>query len=197
MKKILIAAGIVAFLAGVSHTALAQGKGAAWPKEPDSVFGIKLGQPLNDDLIPYCIDDEPPKPGQLSLCSEDPRDGRGISEISRLPIPEFGNGLISRHQGVVSSIAFYGSNDNYQRIKDVLVERYGRPASAKLDSVQNKAGASFRSEELTWRGARVSLVLEQRSGKVGNFLITFTHMPTAKAALRQEEKKTKSAADLL
>ncbi|GEM_PF-2970908 len=197
MKKVLMAAGFAAALAVTGHSAIAQGKGATWPKEPDSVFGIKLGQPLNDDLIPYCIDDDPPKPGQLTLCSEDPRDGRGVSEITRLPIPEFGKGLISRHQGAVSSVFFHGSNDNYQHIKDVLLERYGKPTSSKLDNVQNKAGASFKSEELTWRGSRVSLMLEQRSGTVGDFLVTFTHMPTAKAALRQEEKKTKSAADLL
>ena len=193
MRKALVFA---AFFAAFSASSQSHGAGG-WPKEPDAVFGIKLGQALNDDIVPYCIDDEPPKPTQLSLCSEDPRDGRGISEITRLPIPEFGNGFISRHQGLVSSIVFYGSNDNYQHIKDVLVERYGRPTSAKTNTVQNKAGASFKSEELSWRGARVSLVLEQRAGRVDDFMLTFTHLPSAKKAQRQSDSRTKDAAGRL
>jgi hypothetical protein len=98
---------------------------------------------------------------------------------------------------VVSSIVFYGSNDNYQHIKDVLLERYGRPTSAKTNSVQNMAGASFKSEELSWRGARVSLVLEQRAGRVDDFMLTFTHLPSAKKAQRQSDSRTRDAAGRL
>jgi hypothetical protein len=193
MKNVLAMTAVVAAFSASAQSS----KAAGWQREPDAVFGIRLGQALDDDLIPYCIDDEPPKPTQLPLCSEDPRDGRGITEISKLPIPEFGTGFISRHQGVVSSIVFSGSNDNYHHIKDVLVERYGRPNSTKLNTVQNKAGAAFKSEELAWRGARVSLVLEQRAGKVDDFMLTFTHIPSAKQAQRQSDGRTREASGKL
>lgn len=193
MKKVMFMA-----LTAIAFSASAQpSKQVKWTKEPASVFGIQLGSELDDRLIPYCIDSDLPTPEMLPFCSEDPRDGRGITEIQRLPIPEFGTGQIARHRGVVSAVRFTGSNENYQRIKDILVERYGRPAATTGSSVQNKIGASFKSEEAIWAGSRVSILLEQRHGTIDQFLITFSHMATAKKLQQQDQQRTKSAADRL
>ncbi len=187
MKVLLIAAALALPLAVHAQT---------WKQEPDAVLGIALGQPLENDAIKSCggVQAQEEK-ATISACALDkPRFGDGPILLSGIPIAAFKVGAVVREGGVVSQIELGGSNDLYDEAKQILTERYGKPTKSAKTTVQNKAGASFPSEQLTWRGKKVLLVLDQRAGNVGDFAAVFTHLSTAAKSGAKADGKAKSSA---
>ncbi|CAN7189125.1 hypothetical protein [Acidovorax sp. LjRoot117] len=190
MKDLLIAAALALPL--IVHA-------QDWKQEPDTVLGIALGQPLDNDAIKSCggvqAQDEQPA---ISVCALDkPRFGDGPILLSGIPIAAFKTGAVMREGGVVSQIELAGSNDRFDEAKQILAERYGKPTKVGKSTVQNRAGASFQSEQLTWRGKKVLLVLDQRAGNVTDFVATFTHLDTAAKTGAATDGKVKREASRL
>lgn len=190
MKVLLVAAALALPLVAQAQ---------AWKQEPDAVLGIALGQPLDNDAIKSCggVQAQDEKPA-ISACALDkPRFGDGPILLSGIPIAAFKAGAVVREGGVVSQIELGGSNDRFDEVKQILTERYGKPTKVGKVTVQNRAGASFQSEQLTWRGKKVLLVLDQRAGNVSDFVATFTHLETAAKTGAAIEGKTKREAQKL
>lgn len=190
MRVVLVAVALICHLSAQAQT---------WRQEPDAVLGIALGQPLANDAIKPCggvqVQEEA---GQIAACaSHTPRFGDGPILLGGIPIAAFKAGAVVREGGVVSIVELGGSNDRYDEAKQVLTERYGKPTKVGKTTVQNRAGASFQSEQLTWRGKRVLLVLDQRAGNVGDFVATFMHLETAAKTGAATEGKAKREAQKL
>lgn len=190
MKKIFAVLAIALPLAASAQS---------WKQEPDSVLGIALGQQLSNDAIKSCggVQVQQDADTIQACATQKPQFGDGPILIGGIPVEAFKYGAVVREGGAVSQIELMGSNDRYEEAKQILVERYGKPTKAAKTTVQNKAGASFWSEQLTWRGKKVSLVLDQRAGTVGEFAAVFTHLPTAAKTGSAAEGKAKRDAQKL
>ena len=79
----------------------------------------------------------------------------------------------------------------------MLIERYGRPTRTSVSTLQNMAGATFRSQTLEWVGSRVSLMLVERAGKVDQTAAIFTFVPAAQKNEAREAAEVKSSAGKL
>lgn len=190
MKYLFIAAALVLPLAAQAQ---------AWKQEPDSVLGIALGQQLSNDAIKSCggVQVQQDADPIQACATQKPQFGDGPILIGGIPVEAFKYGAVVREGGAMSQIELMGSNDRYEEAKQILVERYGKPTKVAKTTVQNKAGANFGSEQLTWRGKKVSLVLDQRAGTVGEFAAVFTHLPTAAKMGSAAEGKAKRDAQKL
>lgn len=188
MKRVLIVAALF-----VAISAQAQKK-QSWPKEPDAVFGVAIGQVLENDRISECggakVEAEK---NPISVCAMS-RPGYGGFSIAGFPVPGFDGGFIQREDGVVTSILLNGKQSAYRDIKALLIERYGKPNTAKTERLQNKMGATFTSEVLFWSGQSVSLTLQERSGTVDETTAFFTSVSHARKKAQDRENDIKGSA---
>lgn len=198
MKNALIAAGIVIALAGASHTASAQGKGASWAKEPTTVFGIPIGGEMKDEDLRDCggIHD-PSQEYPVAVCALKKGMFGGDVLIAHIPIDSMDDGVVQRKDFVVKSVMVNAKHENYRDVKAVLIERYGRPTSAKKETLQNGYGAKFSSEVLHWQGRRVSLTLHERASTVDKTAFIFRDNFKAEAASESAGQKRKADASKL
>lgn len=188
MKKLVLAVAMIASMAAYAQ------KISVWPKEPNAVFGIALGETLDNAAISECGGVKVETQSMpISVCSMS-RPGYGDLSIAGFPVPVFERGFVRREDGVVTSISLSGKHDDYQSIKTLLVERYGRPTTVRTETLQNGMGASFKSEVLTWSGKSVTLLLKERSGSIDQTSAFFSHNATAVKSMLDREKALKESA---
>ena len=188
MKKLLFAVLVCASLSAYAQ------KATPWQKEPTAVFGIALGEVLDNAAIGECGGAKPQSTEEsIAACTmHRPRDGDLV--IAGLPVSVFDGGFVRREDGVVTSISLRGKQGDYQSIKTLLLERYGRPTVVRTEALQNAMGATFKSEVLTWYGKKVSLILEERSDSIDTTRAFFSHNATATKRLLEREKSLKESA---
>ncbi len=189
MKRYIVAAAIC--LCAVNCFAQ---KAQAWKLEPEAVFGIPIGETLENDRISECggvkVDAEK---HPIAVCAMQ-RPGYGGISIAGFPVPGFDGGFIQREDGVVTSILLSGKQSSYRDIKALLIERYGRPTTARTERLQNKMGATFTSEVLFWSGRKVSLTLQERSGSIDETTAFFASIPHATKRALDKENDIKGSA---
>lgn len=195
MKKVLIAASVIAALSACSVQALAQGKGTAWPKEPTSVFGIPIGGEMKDEDLRDCggIQD-PSKEYPVAVCALKKGMFGGDVLIAHIPVDSMEDGFVERRDFQVRSVTVNAKHENYRDVKAVLIERYGRPASTSKETLQNSYGAKFSSEVSRWKGRRISLTLFERAGQTDKSAFIFSDISTADAAAAADDQKRKTDA---
>ncbi|MDZ7862850.1 hypothetical protein [Acidovorax sp.] len=189
MKKIAIAAACL-----VVFSALGQKKPAGWPNEPTAVFGVPIGEKLENDRIGQCggVKADAEK-NPVAVCAME-RPGYGGIIIAGFPVPVFDGGYIDRDDGVVTSIILHGKHSNYRDIKALLMERYGKPTRTWTEKLQNKMGATFSSEALDWEGKSVTLKLRERSDTVDQTSVFFTSQSHLNKKATEREKSLKESA---
>lgn len=177
----------------VALSAHAQKK-QSWPAEPSAVFGIPIGEKFENDRISECggVKAEADK-NPVAVCAM-ARPGYGGILIAGFPVAVFEDGYIGREDGVVNSMILNGKQANYRDIRTLLVERYGKPTFATVEKLQNKMGATFSSEVLTWEGKNVNLMLRERSDTVDKTVAFFTHIGQASKRQAEREKALKDSA---
>jgi hypothetical protein len=166
-------------LAGVSLLVAAEVQAQAkWPGEVTSFRGVGIGQRL--DGIPECLKrlDQLKKeeyvpyydyPAQLkdSVCwkatTDTPliRTARAVT-LSNLPFIK-GAGreaMATLIDGAVESIEVRFLGPYADTFRLAFIEKYGAPSAEVRRTYQNKMGATFEGQALTWRGAQVTLTLE-------------------------------------
>lgn len=189
MKK-YIAAALISLCAVSSFAQKTQ----AWKLEPEAVFGIPIGGTLENDRISECGGvkaDEGKQP--IAVCAMQ-RPSYGGVLIAGFPVPVFDNGFIDRDDGIVTTVVLNGKHKDYQDIKTLLIERYGKPSLTKVDRLQNKMGATFTSETLFWNGKRVSLTLQERSGTVDETTAFFSSVAHARKKAQDRQNDLKGSA---
>lgn len=150
-----------------------------WDKEPEAVFGIKLGDSIPAGSFPECI-----LPSRANgyknpteMCIESgpgPYAGK-IATLHAAPLPQVSStATINLDDTLVSSIHINFHHENHEKMRAILIERYGPPTKTDISTVQTGAGASFQAETLAWEGAKNSVRLFERWDTASKSLAVFS-----------------------
>ncbi len=80
---------------------------------------------------------------------------------------------------------------NYGDVRDIFVEKYGNPHLRWADAVQNRMGAKFEREQMSWTGKTATISLSQYGDKIteGVFSVMAANAPDPEKEKRDAEKK--------
>ena len=67
------------------------------------------------------------------------------------------------------------ASEKYDEMKNTFLERYGPPTQTETQPVQNRMGASFLNESLTWTGNVVKIRLEKYGSKITGLVCAVDH----------------------
>ncbi|WP_143129100.1 hypothetical protein [Variovorax sp. PDC80] len=184
------------FFIGVAMSAVALGAGAQWAQEPTSVMGVELGG--RREAIPPC-----PRGAAAfkskTVCLESIAGNPAVGILWGLPLNFTRDGAnVNFVDGRVQLITFAVSRDqNYQRLKATLAERYGPAHMVETAHVTANSGAVLSSEESTWGGPNVVIALSERSGSIDRSVVIFGYLPLGEKKRRDDARDAKSNASKL
>lgn len=89
--------------------------------------------------------------------------------------------------GKLVSIDMIFKNRNFAEIKTMLEGRYGAASNARVEKVQNRAGATFDNIITEWKFKEGTLRLTMRYGNIDTSYLEFDN-PVAKQAIALSEK---------
>lgn len=155
-----------------------------WSQEPTSFLGIKLDQNLTDQLEPcpsdYSIPDK--------VCYQRPFQGY----YPLFALPPIGlrySGGVMTYESQIRGISLRTWADDYETVRAMLIERYGKPILISTETVKTKIGASFQNEKLVWEGERVVLRLNRYSDTIDKSSISLTNKSVATKAAQAGQGK--------
>jgi len=181
-------------LAGSSLAAKKSTEPEPWKLEPDSFMGIKFSSNIKYDLT-QCPDGyEPPK----EMCYQKPYSDLYI--LNGLP----NIGLVGGYQLSAkvkdSAIQYFylsASSDDFARLSQILISKYGKPTRSESEPVKTKGGATFTNEKLSWSGGKVLIVLSKYADDINTSSVSVTNRAASMKALDDEKKKISDAASKL
>lgn len=178
-----ITSGIIgAVIAATCASASAQ-----WAKEPTTFFGLPLGQPIELKSIPVCDLTWNPAETSVKVCARTFADGLVV--LSGFPLPQITKGYASLWDGKVSLMNVKMEQADYGALRDMLIERYGKPTKTEARTVQNRMGVKFSDERVTWEGQHVRLRLIERDDRVDTSAIIIEHKATFAAEVSDMQKQ--------
>lgn len=169
----------------------------AFAKEPFEIKGIRLGiteAELNSRLA-----------GIPCKANEDQHSGRFciVDPSSRSEFKSFGGSPPNIYifhfspAGKLGSITVDLPSDAYSDVIAVTKEKFGPPKSVKRSPVQNRMGATFMDETVTWkRGGEIIMVMKYSSGLSNMIFILSTEQYLAAEEKRIKEREKTRALDL-
>ncbi|SAK93031.1 hypothetical protein AWB79_06898 [Caballeronia hypogeia] len=162
---------------------------SAWD-EPASFLGVKLGEPLS---VPVCV---PGPPQTNAMCWKIVGTSKGMVVFEHAPDLGFKYYLmgITNDEQVPYSLSIQTKTDNFAALKTMLIERYGPASKSERQTVQNRAGASFANEVLTWEGPNLKMELRQLAGSISNCAVYVTDKSRQAAARAKTDAETRSKA---
>lgn len=150
----------------------------SWPKETDTMFGIKLGAPITSGTVPQCAPTARAYEIPKGTCYEasGPYSDRlarlwGLDALRQIASSAY----VHFHEGLVESISVDLKHDYYQTFKALLLERYGPPTKITPGEVMIRSGARIAIETLEWNGQQHDLILIERSGRVDEAQMSFSN----------------------
>lgn len=147
IMKALLATALLS-LALAAHAAAA----SQWPGEPKEYRGLPFGtsekevaSKLDLDAAVACLAIE----GQRSCIHH-----TTIGEAKVVEVYQFeGDGLVQVHISFKSAA--------YEQVRDLFVERYGKPGETSHEPFETVGGRSAMNEFLEWRGGKLILQMEK------------------------------------
>ena len=85
-------------------------------------------------------------------------------------------------------------NSAWLLVTTALREKFGPPAATETGTVQNRAGATFEQEELTWRDADIYLTAKKRGSDIDTMAIELRSLETDRSAVEAVKSKAKEGA---
>lgn len=168
-----------------------------WPQEPSSFLGLSFDS-ASVLSLPQC------SPGvigfqQKQLCRETPYASsyytiEGKPSIGLAYNYHFAAKLYGDQ---VEYFALSGNTNDFEKVSELFMEKYGQPSSRLAPSVKTKGGASFTNDTLVWDGSKVKITLERLSSDINTFGATIMNKPAAESAARSAQEKTKADASKL
>lgn len=176
-RALRIVRGVAVASAAIACAAAVAQQG--W-REPSAVLGIPLGVPFAAAGLEECsgVPAVPP-------CIDADKSSDRLKTLVRLPDLGLAEGYqlqVLLHEGAVRSIVLTARHGDYERLRAVLVERYGEPTSRKTERVQNRMGAVFPSEHLIWTGARVRIMAREHHNTLDQSAVMFSDVATSDRA---------------
>lgn len=155
--------------------------GQAEAPQPYEVKGVRLGSSLTDW-----------QQGPGAKCKEIPRRASPDEEDCIMFGASFAgvgaSEIVSFYKHQLVSFMFEFPNDEYDKIRGALEQKFGRPTSTKQKSYQNSFGASFAGESVLWDNGVSSISLEQIGGDRDHSVILFVHNALRSAAMSAKNK---------
>jgi hypothetical protein len=172
---------------------------AAW-NEPDEFRGLKVGQNLKDqtrECPPIPLD---AKERCWKLITPPNAHGEAAYTLHNFgPIGDLSGGTMYARQlnDRLVWIAITMTHDGYSRLRDIVLQRYGRPTSESTEEVVTKAGVKWPNQISRWLGSRVNIELRERSVRMDQTSLTAytVEFTEHKQRMRSEERK-KGGGDL-
>lgn len=167
---------------------------AVWTQEPDSFMGIRFDKKL-EYSIPLCPSGyELPK----EMCREAPY--QNLYVIQGAP----SIGLVGGYQlsamaknSAVDSFYLTTSTEDFSRLAEVFIAKYGQPTKKSLETVKTKGGGSFANESLEWQGKNVEIILQKFDGDINTSSATIRTVSSITRSIKDGDDKVQSAASKL
>lgn len=173
--------------------------GMAWEKEPDGYRGLAWGAQVTEAPFLAEITGCWCEPG--GMCQPTVRPG-GTAPESRTcfssvqvgPVPIKDTLLF--HGDALEAAVWSFDSRIYEPLRDIYLEKYGPPTTRETKAVQNRMGATFEDETLTWTGARVTVTISRYAGtltKGAASLMTNERLAREVAARQAVQAKAKDS----
>lgn len=165
---------------------------APWTEEPDSFMGVSFDQKLVYS-IPECPSGyEIPK----NMCRSTPYQGLYITKGA--PPIGLGYGLsVMAKSGPVDYFYLTTTAENFPKLVQIFITKYGEPMKRSTDLVKTKGGAEFTNEHLLWTGKKVEISLEKYSGDINTSTATLQTLTYKNRSLQDGGQKIQDAAGKL
>lgn len=170
-----------------------------WDQEPEAVFGIKLGGLVSELSLPLC----PPKnkhgiydttPTDLCVFNNPyfPENGADLYGTPELTVHY--RASLGYYKGVVSAIYLRLHQSDFEKFKEILVERYGPPTNFKVLAVTTGAGAELTSQQIEWKGVKMSIMAIERVDTITQSYVSFSDVRMLEKKLSDLKSSTKGDA---
>lgn len=179
-------------MASAAHGA-SKGSEGQWLQEPRSFIGIKLDEKLTYQLkecpADYSIPDE--------ICYKRPFQGYyPLFAVPSLGLHGYTAGVMT-HDSQIREISLDTKADDYEIVKSMFIQKYGKPTLQKTETVKTKVGASFQNEKLYWDGRKVSIILKKYSDTIDKSSVSVINKAVAIKAVEAEQSKLSESASQL
>jgi hypothetical protein len=94
----------------------------------------------------------------------------------------------------LSTVFISFQSKDYETLKDIFIERYGKPTSSRLDPYQTQGGAKSTNETLMWKGPHSSINLSRYGNRITEGTALLGTNAGLEALSRDREKRIKDAA---
>ncbi|NIF82789.1 hypothetical protein F3J24_04610 [Comamonas sp. Tr-654] len=197
MRGIVVTCAAVAALVCAPAFAQKAKKTKGWAQEPDTVLGIKLGVPVASLALAECksYSSTPPEGAQCVVKHE--YGYRPDKVLNLIGMPDIGVHYATEimvFDGFAKTLTLNLEHKDYPKIKDILIERYGKPQEQLKSDVTTGAGAVLSSESLMWKGKKMNLIVVERALSADKTAVFFTDLAVQAADLASRDKKSKDAA---
>jgi hypothetical protein len=193
MKAKLSMALAILCMATAAYGAKKNADPAPWVQEPVSFLGIKF-----DDKLIY----------QLKQC---PTDYSVPAEICYQPpfknyyrlfaVPSLGlhgyTAAVLTHDSLIREIVLSTKVNDYDAVKSMLTQKYGRPTNQITETVKTKIGATFQNEKSYWEGQRVLIIFSKYGDDIDTSSVSVINKAIATKALQDEQGKLSENASKL
>jgi len=195
--------------------AVAQTETKPWASEPDSYRGVKFGASVETarETVTFarCMSRESLRreaEQAKSVLGSDP--GAPLIDRFTRMMPEGGTLCDARHRiadvdvretwkfdekSRLVMVSFSFESRGYQTLRDVFVEKFGQPHSAKTEIVQNLMNAQFENENLSWHGVGSHVTLSRYGSNLTKGLAFFFTAVEFEAWTKREAGKKAKAKD--
>lgn len=164
-----------------------------WQQEPSAFMGVKLEGNLKYELKQCPAGYDLPTELCWKSTSEEFYEVWGL--------PKVGIDNLRMSVKVVDSniqyIRLTTYDDQFPKLRDLLVQKYGNPSSTRKEIVKTAAGATFDNEKLYWQGVNITMVLSRYSGDIETSSLVIFNEKAAAEALTKSQKGIKEAASKL
>lgn len=193
VRKALLLAAICT--ATAAHGAKKSTEAEVWTQEPTSFIGIKLDENLIYQLK-QCPDDYDFNAPE-EMCYERPYVKNYYSLRYTPPLGIGYGAAVMMHESQIREIRLTTKEDNYETVKSMLLQKYGKPLKQSSETVKTKVGAAFQNEKTYWDGKRVTIILERYYDTIDKSSVSVINKDVAHKAIRAEKDKVMNNASQL
>jgi hypothetical protein len=171
-----------------------------WAQEPQSIFGIELGQQLQ---IPICMPEDflNSEQAKKALCKEDDGDNSRHRQflVRHTPLEdELVSTMVMTFDDRVVSVFLSFPQVGYSTMREMFATKYGPPHHVYSITQTNKYGKPIKSEICSWEGTRVKISVIEHAGKTDTAAASLTDTALDKQqseVMLQSIKKSASKLD--
>lgn len=84
---------------------------------------------------------------------------------------------------------------DFEKIKGLLIERYGEPTSIDVNDVTSRVGAKLTSQQIQWKGKKISIMALERVGTIDQSYVSFSDTSVLEMKLADQRSNNKKAAE--